>query len=273
MVWLSVLLLVLWSPLLYVWMLGPGRPRLKEMRPFEKVYVAHRGLHDAAAGVPENSLSAFRRAVEQGYGIEMDLQLTRDGKLIVFHDRTLERMCGDDKVVTSLTYSQLRKYRLLDTQEQIPLFDDVLKIVGGKVPLIIEVKPEGKCMKATRLTCKRLESYRGVYCVESFHPMCIYWIRRHYPQIVRGQLSMNFFVEEPDRPFFQKLVMTSMILNCFSRPDFIAYKHSQKDQFSYKLLRKLFRVENVAWTIKSQEQLERAKDTFRVMIFDGFIPR
>lgn len=273
MVWMSILLVILWSPLLYLWMLGPNKPRLKAMRPFEKVYVAHRGLHNAKKGIPENSLTAFRLAVEAGYGMEMDVQLTKDGKLVVFHDKSLERMCGVKKNLTSLTYEELQQLRLLGTEERIPLFDDVLEVAGGKTPLIIEIKSEGHCIRATRMACKRLESYHGIYCMESFHPACVWWIRKHYPAVLRGQLSMNYFEEEPDRPFYQKLVMTSMIFNCFSRPDFIAYKHDHKDQFTYQLLRKLYRVENVAWTIKSQKQLEEAKDVFRVMIFDSFIPK
>ena len=91
--------------------------------------------------------------------------------------------------------------------------------------------------------------------------------------MIRGQLSMDFFLEEPDKPFYQKLVMTSLVANSLARPDFIAYKHDHKEQFSYKLCRKMYPVENVAWTIKSQKQLEAAKDTFRVMIFDSFIPK
>ena len=135
MVWMSVILVILWSPLLYLWMLGPNRPRRKEMRPFEKTYVAHRGLYDPAKGIPENSLTAFRLAAEAGYGMEMDLQLTRDGKLVVFHDKTLERMCGVKVNLTDLTYEELQSYRLSGTEERIPLFDEVLEVVDGRTPL------------------------------------------------------------------------------------------------------------------------------------------
>jgi len=260
-------------PALYLWMLKPGKPRLERMKAFERQPIAHRGLHDAGAGIPENSLPAFRRAAEQGYGIEMDVQMTADGKLVVFHDRTLERMCGADLVLTKLTYEELQNYRLGGTQEKIPLFDEVLREVDGRVPLVIEMKPDGPCIKATAKMCKRMEAYRGLYCMESFHPFCVWWVKRHYPQMLRGQLSMNFFVEESKKPFYQKLVMTSLMANCLARPDFIAYKHTQKNQFSYWLCRKLFPVENAAWTIKSQEQMDRARDTFQMMIFDEFIPR
>lgn len=273
MIWMSIVLIIFWAPLLYLWMLGPNKPRLKAMRPFEKTYIAHRGLHDASKGIPENSLKAFRRAVKGGYGMEMDLQLTRDGKLVVFHDKSLERMCGVKKNLTDLTYEELQTYSLAGTQEKIPLFDEVLEIVAGKVPMIIEIKAEGHCIRATKMACERLKTYKGIYCIESFHPACVWWVRRHYPKIPRGQLCMNYFVEEPDKPFYQKLVMTSMVFNCFSRPDFIAYKHSHKEQFSYKLLRKIYHVENVAWTIKSQSQLDEARDVFRVMIFEGFLPK
>lgn len=260
-------------PALYLWMIKPGKPRLERMKAFERRPIAHRGLHDAAQGVPENSMPAFQRAVEHGYGIELDVQMTRDGKLVVFHDKSLKRICGQDLVLTELTYDRLQEFRLQGTEERIPLFDEVLQLVDGKVPLIIEVKPDGDCLKATAKMCKRMERYGGIYCMESFHPLCVWWVRRHYPDMLRGQLSMDFFVEEREKPFYQKLVMTSLVANCLARPDFIAYKHTQKGQFSYWLCRKLFPVENVAWTIKSQEQLERARDTFRVMIFDEFVPR
>ena len=273
MAFLSVLLIMLWAPLLYLWMLGPRKPRRKQMRPFERVYIAHRGLHNAKEGVPENSLTAFRLAAEGGYGAEMDLQLTKDGKLVVFHDASIERMCGVKKRLGDCTYEELQQYTLLETQEKIPTFDEVLKVIHGRGPLIVEIKSEGHCIRAAKMACERLKSYRGIYCMESFHPAVVWWIRRHYPHILRGQLSMNYFVDEADRPFYQKLVMTSMVFNVFSRPDFIAYKHTQKDQFSYRLLRRLYLVENVAWTIQSQEDLEEAQDTFRVMIFDSFIPK
>ncbi|MBR6477816.1 MAG: glycerophosphodiester phosphodiesterase [Lachnospiraceae bacterium] len=273
MIWMSLLLIILWSPLLFLWMLGPNRPRRKAMRPFERVYIAHRGLHNAKEGIPENSLTAFRKAVEAGYGVEMDLQLTKDGRLVVFHDDNLERMCGKKKGIKDYTYEELLEFRLSDTDERIPLFDEVLEVIGGRIPMIIEIKSEGRCILATKKACKRLESYRGSYCIESFHPACVWWVRMHYPKIPRGQLSMNYFIEEPDIPLYQKVVMTSMVFNFFSRPDFIAYKHSQKDQFTYRLLRKLYRVVNAAWTIQSQEQLEEAKDVFQVMIFDSFIPK
>ena len=258
---------------LYLWMLKPNHPRLEKMKPFEKVYIAHRGLFDPDKGIPENSLAAFRRAVENGYGIELDIQITKDGKLVVFHDKTLKRMCGEKKILTQLTYQQLQEYRLAGSEERIPLFEDALKLIGGKVPLIVEVKAEGKCFKATRMMCRMMENYPGIFCMESFHPLCVRWVRKHYPKILRGQLSMNYFIEEKNRPFYQKLVMTSLLFNVFARPDFISYHHAQKNQFSYRLCRKLFKVENAAWTIKSQEQLDQARDTFQVMIFDGFIPK
>lgn len=260
-------------PALYLWMLKPGRPRHERMKVFERQFIAHRGLHDKSLGIPENSLPAFRRAVENGYGVEFDVQMTKDGQLVVFHDSTLQRMCGKNRILTKMTYKELQEYHLLDTEEKIPLFEEVLQVIDGKVPMVIEMKADGKCIKATEKMCKRMETYQGEYCMESFHPLCVWWVKKHYPEMIRGQLSMDFFEEEADKPFVHKLVMTSLIANCLARPDFIAYKHSQKNQFFYRLCRTLFPVENFAWTIKSQEQLEKARDTFRVMIFDEFIPK
>ena len=269
----ALLIGMTYLPMLYLWMIKPGCGRRERMKPFERQYIAHRGLHDVSKGIPENSLSAFKKAVENGYGVELDLQMTKDGQLVVFHDGTLKRMCGVDKVLTQMTYEELQEYRLWGTEEKIPLFEEVLQVIDGRVPMIIEMKSEGKCFEATAKMCKRMEDYKGIYCMESFHPFLVHWVRMHYPKMIRGQLSMDFFIEEADKPFYQKLVMTSLMANCLARPDFIAYKHDQKEQFSYKLCRRLFRFENVAWTIKSQEQLDNAKKTFRVMIFDSFVPK
>lgn len=214
----------------------PNRGRKEKMKVFEKQYIAHRGLFDNESEAPENSIPAFQRAVQQGYGIELDVQLTTDNRLVVFHDETLQRMCGFDKKLTECSYDELKHYRLAKSDEKIPLFDEVLKVIDGKVPLIVEVKSEGDWKKTTQLMAERMDSYQGCYCMESFHPFAVKWFKDH-------------------------------------RPDFIAYNHLWKKDFSYTLCRKLFKPENVAWTIKNQKELEEAEKTFDVIIFDSFIPK
>ena len=142
-------------------------PRLCE-RPerMPKVYYAHRGLHDNISDAPENSLAAFQKAVDAGYGIELDVQMTADGKVVVVHDFNLKRISGVDKEIDQCTYEELQDYPIYGSDQRVPLFEDVLKAVDGKVPLIVELKyKEGSkiCEKAQEL----LNSYTGIYCIES----------------------------------------------------------------------------------------------------------
>lgn len=258
---------------LYLLSIVPNRGRKEKMKVFEKQYIAHRGLFDNESEAPENSIPAFRRAVEQGYGIELDVQLTTDNRLVVFHDETLQRICGFDKKLTECSYDELKHYRLAKSDENIPLFDEVLKVIDGKVPLIVEVKSEGDWKKTTQLMAERMDSYQGCYCMESFHPFAVKWFKDYRPEIIRGQLSTNYFKDQINRKWYEKFLLSNLMLNFLTKPDFIAYNHLWKKDFSYTLCRKLFKPENVAWTIKNQKELEEAEKTFDVIIFDSFIPK
>ena len=266
---LSVLVLLL---AVYLICLAPCGKRGERFRPFEEVYIAHRGFFDNKGPAPENSLAAFAAATERGYGIELDVQLTRDGYLVVFHDGNLKRMCGVDREVEECTYEELCQYTLASSQKKIPLFSEALAVIGGKVPLIVEIKNSPKWREASEETAKLLDTYTGIYCLESFGPRIVAWYRKNRPDVIRGQLSTNYFKDEPEMRFWHKLWLTNLLYNVKAKPDFIAYHHIHKNQFSYRLLRKLFRVKNVAWTIKNQEQLEAAKDVFTCIIFDSFTP-
>ncbi len=256
----------------YLFLIKSNTGRTDRMRPFEQQYIAHRGLFNNETEAPENSLPAFRKAVENGYGIELDVQLTSDKKLVVFHDADLKRICGVDKPLQSCTFEELQRYRLANSEERIPLFSDVLKTVAGKVPLIVEVKPEGDWKGAVRSAAELLDNYDGVFCVESFRAEAVGWFRKNRPDWIRGQLSMDYFKWHSKQPFIAKLALSDLCLNCVSRPDFIAYDHRYAYRLSYRLLRKLFPVENVAWTVKNEEELLKAKKVFQCIIFDSFIP-
>ncbi len=258
----------------FLFCIGPNRDRREKMRPFEERYIAHRGLFDNDGPAPENSLLAFKKAVEGGYGIELDVQMTTDEKLVVFHDEYLERMCGNGGILCEHSYEELQQYTLARSREKIPLLRDVLDIVGGKVPLIVEIKSEGKWKRTCELTAGMLDGYDGIFCVESFHPFAVGWFRKHRPAYIRGQLSTNYFKDESEKgtPWAVKFVLTNLLLNFVSRPDFIAYNHKDANVLSYRICRSIFPVENVAWTVKSPGDLERAEKVFRVIIFDSFIP-
>ena len=257
---------------LYLWLLSPCCSRKERMKPFEDVLIAHRGLHDNRSGAPENSMPAFRKAVEAGYGIELDVQRTADGKLVVFHDMNLKRMTGVDGRLTEHTYEELLAYSLGQSRERIPLFEDVLKMVGGRVPMVIEIKV-GIRYKATTVAVEQmLRSYHGVYCMECFNPFALAWYRKHDPAILRGQLSEDYSQEEIRLPGLIRFILTNMLLNFLARPDFISYNHRDKKKHSFRICRKLFKGKTAAWTIKTQGELEAARDMFDVFIFDSFLP-
>ena len=246
---------------------------------------------------PENSMPAFQAAVAAGYGIELDTQTTADGRLVVFHDENLYRMCGIDKNLYECTYDELRTYKLAKTEYGIPLFEDVLKMIDGKVPLVVEIKSEGNWKRTTRMTAEALDAYgvsvgsdnrargskevkkvgkgeykRQPYCMESFHPLIVKWFRDNRPDVLRGQLSTNFFRSTLKRVWYENIVLTNLMLNFLSRPDFVAYNYRYKNQPSFWLCRNLFGVVSAAWTVRSEAALEKVAKVFEVIIFDSFLP-
>lgn len=269
---MAIIILLILIIGLYLSCLKPNTVRRERMAAFEKVYIAHRGLFDNDSEAPENSIPAFKKAVRSGYGIELDIQLTLDKKMVVFHDYTLRRMCGDDKRVALCTFRELQKYSLKNSEEKIPLFTDVLKEINGKVPVIVEIKAEENCIETTRMAAEILAGYKGEYCIESFHPGAVAWYRKHVPEVARGQLSSDFMKDGTKRPVPMKWILSNLLFNGFAKPDFIAYNYKYRDQFSFRLCRALYHPVNAVWTIRSQEQLDRAKEIFDVMIFDSFIP-
>ena len=185
LLWILLCLVLLAG--LYLFLIAPGRKRPDASALTGWLY-AHRGLH--GGDVPENSLAAFSRAVEAGYGIELDVQLTRDGFLVVHHDASLKRVCGADLRICDITFEELCRHPLPDGS-CVPLFSDVLALVGGRVPLIVEVKHYGGAARNAASALQQLGAYGGPYCVESFHPLAMRYFRLHAPDVVRGQLAMG----------------------------------------------------------------------------------
>ena len=215
---------------LYLLCLRPNTGRRQAMKAFWDMNIAHRGFFDNE-DVPENSIPAFLAAVEHGYGIELDVRLTKDGQTVVFHDATLLRVCGVAKKVSECTYEELRSYALIGSNERIPLFSEVLKVVDGKVPLIVEIKASEGYVRTTEKVAEELDGYKGRYCIESFNPLVVRWFRKHRPQVIRGQLSTNYFKDRMGKTVIDRFVMTNLLFNFWSRPDFIAYNHKHAGQF------------------------------------------
>lgn len=266
---ISVILGIL---LLYLLAVMPKLRRNPDSNNFDGWLYAHRGLHDNKSRAPENSLQAFQLAVEKGYGIELDVQLTKDKVAVVFHDYNLKRACNADLKIEECSYEELMKYRLFQSQEKIPTFQEVLKTIDGRVPLIIELKipwrPEHLCGEVSRI----LGSYRGIYCIESFNPFGLAWYRKHCREVVRGQLSTDFIREKIAGNKLQYFILKHLLLNFYTKPDFIAYHHVYKTGLSYTICRKLYRVKTIAWTIQNQKDYEESKGFYELFIFDSFIP-
>lgn len=233
---------------------------------------AHRGLH--GNGVPENSMQAFRLALENGYGIELDVHLMADGELAVIHDPSLKRTAGVDVMIEDLTKADLDRYNLEGTDEKIPLFSEVLDLFSGKAPLIVELKAERNNHAALSETvCKMMDSYQGAYCLESFDPRCVRWLRQNRPDQIRGQLTENFVANPKSKlPFVLKFVLTKQLMNFLTLPDFIAYKSADRKRMGNFICRKLWGAQGVTWTIKSQEEFDDAVKDGWLPIFEGFRP-
>lgn len=227
---------------------------------------AHRGLH--GAGIPENSMAAFRRAVQEGYGVELDVQMTKDQKLVVFHDASLKRMCGVEGYLRDFTYEELQAFNLGDSQERIPLFKDVLEVLGNSL-LVCEIKPDNGAMNYDfcQKVYDELSSYKGTYCMESFSPFITGWFKKKHPEIIRGQLSCRMKPEDGQTAPV-RFLLSNLMLNFISRPDFIAYDFKSIDVMGYKLVKALFSPFRIAWTPRGPEEIEIAKKEFETIIFE-----
>ncbi len=287
---------------------------------------AHRGLHDLDAGIPENSLPAFRRAREMGYGVELDVHLTADDRLVVIHDSDLSRLCGTSRIVEDLTLDALRDLRLSGTEQTIPTLEEVLAIFehdsGGPsahgatsgaafrrdrhrarrrdklpqsrvaptpagqtstpgarpaaehpaTPLIIELKTwNGNAARLASRTMELLDSYCVSYCVESFDPYALAWLRRNRPEVIRGQLSMDFRGGKAIGHAYE-FALTMLLKNHVSRPDFVAYCFEDRHLPGPRLAFGPLGAKHVLWTIGSAADLATCDAEGAVAIFEGFLP-
>lgn len=245
-----------------------GHPGLEELKSW---YYAHRGLHNELR--PENSMAAFQAALDAGYGVELDIHLMQDGNLAVIHDCSLQRTAGVDVKITDLTTEDLPNYHLGGTEETIPTFSAVLELFAGKVPLIIELKADGNNHEAlVDAAVQAMEGYGGCYCMESFDPRCVYFLKKKYPQIIRGQLTENYFSSQSSLPGIAKWVLKNQVLNFLTMPDFVAYNTRDRKTFSNTIVRRLWGVQGVTWTVRTQEDFDDAVQSGWIPIFESITP-
>lgn len=288
---------------------------------FPDVAFAHRGLHDAGSGLPakddaaaaeyvaltrsmairagfakkttlgvvapENSMAAFAAACEAGFGIELDVQLSADGEVVVLHDATLQRVAGDPRAVRELTYAQLERIPLFPEDDSstsarksksfqhVPLFKDVLDLVGGRVPLIVEYKMGDELdRELMEKGDELLRQYEGWYCIESFNPKAVAWYRQNHSEVLRGQLAA------PARGGVRDIANAAdaarwcagnLLLNWVGRPDFVAYDWHGGRSLALKAAKALGAIP-VAWTVRNEAELLESEFSFDFLIFESFVP-
>lgn len=269
MIWIYIIFAVI---VLWLIAIRPENGRRDRMNEFSKVYIAHRGFHDNDGDAPENTMAAFRKAVEAGYGIELDVRETKDGQLVISHDDSLKRTAGIDRKISEMNYSEFRDVNLFHSKEHVPLFRDVLEMIDGRVPVVVEIKSEN--LKKTAELCESaafwMDSYEGLTCMESFNPLALYWFKKHHPLTLRGQLSERF---HDSRPLvnFGLFFLSLCILNFLTRPDFIAYNIHHAHLLRYRVLRRM-NCFGAGWTVRSAKELKEAQGSFDAFIFEGFKP-
>lgn len=227
----------------------------KDLSFLKENLIVHRGLHNINKGIPENSIESFKEAIKNNYIIELDIHLLKDNNIVVFHDDDLKRMTGVNKIIKDTTYEEIKNLKLQNTDNYIPLFKDVLKIIAGKVPIIIELKNDNKYGKLEKEMMNLLKDYKGKYVIKSFSPFTLIWFKKNYPDVIRGQLSYNFKRKKINIVY--KYVCKNMLFNFITKPDFISYGiKSMPNKRINKFKDKIF---IIGWTIRNKKDLEKAK--------------
>lgn len=264
MLWVLIFLAVL---LLYIYLIMPSLSG--RARSWQGVRFAHRGLH--GNGISENTREAFAAACVHGFGIELDVQLSADGQVVVFHDDDLKRMTGDVRRVDQVKWEELKALNLRGGGH-IPAFEEVLHLVNGRVPLLVELK-NGKnndllCQKVQDL----LRAYRGAFVVESFNPLILVWMRKNAPEFIRGQLVDTCRAYRNTVKTLVCVVLSGLLLNFKARPDFIAYNANARGFVAPRIQKMLFRVPMAAWTINTATDYRECLERGEMPIFEGFKP-
>lgn len=216
---------------------------------FDKSYIiSHRGIHDNK-NIYENTLEAFSLATKQGLIIELDIRLTKDKQIVVFHDANTKRLTNQDKLVEKSTYEELNQQNIL----HIPLLKEVLAQVKGKVPILIEIKPIKNIEELELKLMDLLTKYKGEYAIQSFNPKVLYWLKKNYPNVLRGQLSKKY--QKENISILKKIILTNMLLNIITRPNFISYKYNElSPEKITKYKKKKIRV--IGWTVTNEREFK-----------------
>ncbi len=270
---MKLFIIVLAVILFWMWAIHPrlSGKRRRNCRMLASWNYAHRGLWSKREGIPENSMAAFQRAADAGYGIELDVHMTADGNLVVFHDDTLRRMCGIEGRIADRTIEELQDLRLAGTGQGIPLLSSVLEMIDGRVPLLIELKMPDRDISMCRVVCALLETYGGEYLIQSFNPFGVRWIRRRYPEILVGQLAARY-KKTDQKSFLLRFLSSALFMNTISRPDFVSYDCLHTDVLGFQINWRLFRVPVFVWVVQSEEVYVHDSQLYDGIIFENIRP-
>ena len=272
---MTVIIILIVLLLVYAELIRPNLPR-RDITPLMGYDYAHRGLWNTndpgEQNRPENSLAAFRAAVDKGYGIELDVHRTKDGALVVHHDDSLKRMTGVDIRIADSTLADVRACKL-PNGEPIPTYDEVLDVVAGRIPMVVEVKVEqGNHAELCRAVNERMQRYTGPWCLESFSPSAVKWFRLNAPEVIRGQLAFDHAGQGKTAfLFLRNLGIATMLQNWYARPDFIAFEAKSVKWHSLPIhLLRLMKPWFVAWTVRSQADMDKYRKNWDLQIFEKF---
>jgi glycerophosphoryl diester phosphodiesterase len=236
--------------------------------------IAHRGLHNAAAGIIENTASAFRAAIAGGYGIETDIQAAAGGEPVIFHDTRLERLSEASGAVAALTQAQLREIRLRNTDDRILTLADFLRLIDGRAPLYLEIKSVGGSDRTLeRRIAQELAAYRGPASVMSFDPGSMEAMRRFARHVPRGLSAMRFMkANMRGLSTLARFRLTHMLDIAAVKPDFLTYEVNGLAVMGRALRQRFPHLPIIAWTVRTAEDRRKARTFADAMIFEGFRP-
>ena len=264
---MTVILVILAG--IYSYLISGDNLEEKEVSWIIETPIAHRGLDNGS--IPENSMAAFRNAIEKGYTIELDVQFTKDKELIVFHDDDLSRLTNDNRKVKDVNYQELKNLKLENTDEKIPTLKEVVEMVDNQVPLIIEIKDGEDTIGLSEKTYNIMKNYKGRYAIQSFNPFILEWFKNNASEVIRGQLSGTFREDAESLKFYEKFVLKNLLLNFKSKPNFIAYELDGVNNLSVKLL-KGRNYPIISWTIENEEDMKKDYESTDNIIFDNILP-
>lgn len=254
----------------YLFLTAPDRLDSNKTAWLTETFIAHRGVHSDT--IPENSMAAFQAAIELGWTIETDAQITKDNQIVVIHDADLNRMLGVDKKIGDITYEELQTYTIIGSDQKVPLLNDVLALIDDQVPILVEIKNDLAVGPLEEGIYEVLKDYDGRFAVISYNPYSLEWFKNKAPEMMRGQTSGHFKLSEEakargEKPlvWYKQFMLSNLYMNWASKPNFILYETDDTTVFRTFSI-KMLNVPLIGYVIDDQEEYDRFKSQY-----DNFI--